>query len=141
MVLDEVTYSDHFRRKSPAALCSIFTWTTARSFGSTTRKLPAPHVGVGNKIYTDVSGNSHEAAWEGVNTNLASRLVVGTNTFAVMVLNAGLANSDLSFNLELKMTDASSALPSPTPGCTNSAGQFSRPRISPALLPYMVSLT
>lgn len=77
------------------------------------------HVTGGNKNYNSLSGFSHDAEWESLVLNNASQyLVPGENTIAVHVLNSQLSSSDLSFNLELSVSDGTSA--DPTPGAINS---------------------
>lgn len=79
-----------------------------------------PHTGSGNKAFNSTSQNSHEAEWEEfIIPNASSLLNLGTNTIAVHVLNASLGSSDLSFNLELSIPDATVGVP--TPGSKNSA--------------------
>ena len=72
------------------------------------------HVPGGDKNYNSTSDTEHEAVWETVVlSNATDYLNVGENTIAVHVLNSSQASSDLSFNLELSVSDNSLAATSP----------------------------
>lgn len=82
-------------------------------------ELPRFHVTPGDKHYDSTSGFNNEAIWEELLlTDAAQYLVEGVNTVAVHVLNDTIESSDLSFNLELKISD--DRVGQPTPGARNS---------------------